>query len=82
MTQQLILCLQSGGEQEAVELLRKAGGMGEIARELAYRLYQICDRMGRTEEAIAYNALVVAWPEITKLASERPAPPAGQQSLL
>ena len=82
VTQQLIRRLQSGGEQEAAELLRKVGGMGEVARDLAYRLYQICDRKGRSEEAIAYNALVVAWPEITKLASERPAPPAGQQSLL
>jgi hypothetical protein len=43
--------------------------MGEIARDLAYRLYSVCERKGWTEEAIAYNSLVVAWPEITRLAN-------------
>lgn len=69
VTQHLIARLKSGGEQAAAELLRKVGGMGEIARDLAYRLYSVCDRKGWTEEAIAYNSLVVAWPEITRLAA-------------
>lgn len=70
VTQHLIRRLQNGGEQEAAALLRKVGGMGEIARDLAYRLYSVCERKGWTDEAIAYNSLVVAWPEISKLASE------------
>jgi putative DNA methylase len=70
VTQHLIARLKSGGEQSAAELLRKVGGMGEIARDLAYRLYSVCERKGRTEEAIAYNSLVVAWPEISRLAAE------------
>jgi putative DNA methylase len=45
------------------------GGLGEIARELAYRLYSTCERKGWTQDALAYNALIVAWPEIARLAS-------------
>lgn len=72
VTQHLIRRLTTGGEQSAADLLRKVGGMGEIARDLAYRLYSICERKGWTDEAIAYNSLVVAWPEISRLASESP----------
>ena len=42
--------------------------MGEIARDLAYRLYTLCERKKWAEEALAYNGLVIAWPELTKLA--------------
>jgi putative DNA methylase len=70
VAQHLIARLKSGGEQTAADLLRRVGGMGEIARDLAYRLYAVCERKGWTEEAIAYNSLVVAWPEIARLAAE------------
>lgn len=82
VAQHLIARLKSGGEQSAADLLRKVGGMGEIARDLAYRLYSVCERKGWTEEAIAYNSLVVAWPEITRLASEAPPSRAGEQITL
>jgi putative DNA methylase len=45
------------------------GGQGETARELAYRLYVICERKGWAKEALAYNSLVVAWPQIVRLAA-------------
>lgn len=70
VTQHLIARLKFAGEQAAADLLRKVGGMGEIARDLAYRLYSVSERKGWTEEAIAYNSLVVAWPEITRAAAE------------
>jgi putative DNA methylase len=57
-----------GSEAEASELLRKMRGHGETARELAYRLYRTCEAKNWTELALSYNALVVAWPEITRLA--------------
>ena len=38
-------------------------------RDLAYRLYAICERKGWAEEAGAYNVLVASWPEIARLAS-------------
>ena len=42
----------------------------ERARDLAYRLYGISERKGWAQEALPYNALVVAWPEIQRLAEE------------
>jgi putative DNA methylase len=68
-TQHLILALESGGESKAADLLRTIGGLGDTARELAYRLYSICEKKKWAKEALAYNALVVAWPEIARLAS-------------
>jgi putative DNA methylase len=43
-------------------------GDAEPARDLAYRLYNLCERKKWAQEALAYNGLVIAWPEITKLA--------------
>ncbi|MGH7740951.1 MAG: DUF1156 domain-containing protein [Candidatus Eiseniibacteriota bacterium] len=69
----LIRVLESGGEDAAAELVAKLGGRAEGARDLAYRLYAICDRpqKKRPAEALAYNSLVQSWPEITGLARER-----------
>jgi putative DNA methylase len=67
-TQHLIRTLQTKGESEAATLLNKLGGLGETARELAYRLYSICERKKWADEALAYNSLVIAWPELSKLA--------------
>jgi putative DNA methylase len=35
---------------------------------LAYRLYSTCERKKWAAEAMAYNGLVIAWPELSKLA--------------
>ena len=67
-TQHLIHTLQTKGEAEAALLLNQLGGMGEVARELAYRLFSICERKKWADEALAYNSLVIAWPELSKLA--------------
>jgi putative DNA methylase len=69
-TQYLIRALEEKGESGAAELAAKLGGLGETARELAYRLYTLCERKGWTEEAIAYNSLVVSWPAISHQAKE------------
>jgi putative DNA methylase len=66
----LIRALASGGEGAAAALLPKLGAKAEIARELAYRLYTLCERKKRAAEALAYNGLVQSWPEIARLASE------------
>ena len=52
-------------QAEAAQLLNRLGGYGHRARQLAYLLYRKADQAGRTEEAIAYNALIVAWPVLT-----------------
>jgi putative DNA methylase len=81
-TQHLIRALDTGGESKAAELVRQVGGgLGETARELAYRLYSLCERKKWPKEALAYNALVVSWSEIMRLAAERSVV-AGQQALL
>jgi putative DNA methylase len=69
---QLIRALEAGGESAAATLLAKLGGQAEIARELCYRLYTLCERKKRANEAMAYNALVQSWPEIVRLARDSP----------
>ena len=73
LTQHLISAL-GDSEAAAAALLREAGGgLGERARQLAYLLHQIADRRGWTEEAGAFNSLVQAWPDVSRLArSEAP----------
>jgi putative DNA methylase len=81
-THHLVRQLSDKGEEGAAELLRRLGGFGEVARELAYRLYAISDRKKWSEEARLYNGLVVAWPEVARLASGGQRSPTVQESLL
>ena len=70
MVHHLVRVLEGEGEIAAARLLRRIGGAGETARTLAHSLYGICDRQKRPAEARPYNALVLSWPEIRKLAQE------------
>jgi len=76
--QYLIRSLDKDGEKGAGVLLSKLGTLGETARDLAYRLYTICERKGWAQEALAYNMLVVAWPRIKEQSGKGPR----QESLL
>lgn len=78
----LIRVLEADGEGKAATLVAKLGGRAEIARELAYRLYTICERKKRAQEALAYNGLVQSWPEIARLAREGLVAHAGGQTAL
>jgi len=69
MVHQLVRALETGGEGAAAQLVAKLGSKAEIARELAYRLYTLCERKKRAAEALSYNALVQSWPEIIRLAA-------------
>ena len=77
----LIRVLESGGEGAAAEIVAKLGAKAEIAREIAYRLYTICEREKRPAEALAYNGLVQSWPELTRLARESGKPRVEQAGL-
>ncbi|OAI22055.1 hypothetical protein A1351_20690 [Methylosinus sp. R-45379] len=77
----LIRVLGSGGESAAAELVAKLGARAETARELAYRLYTICERKKRATEALAYNGLVQSWPEIVRLAQEGGKPAGAEPDL-
>ena len=68
-TQHLIRVLQNRGEQEAADLLAKLGSTGEAAKDLAYRLYGICEHKKWADEGLAYNNLAISWPELTRLAA-------------
>jgi putative DNA methylase len=70
LTQQLIRALVERGEVGAAEILRKVGALGDVAHDLAYRLFALCERKGWAQEAIAYNSLSASWPEIERLARE------------
>jgi putative DNA methylase len=67
------------GEEQAARLLARVRAVSptkaDAARELAYRLYTLCERKKRAQEALAYNSLVVAWPELMRLADQAPAMP-------
>lgn len=78
---QLIRALESGGEGAAAALVAKLGAKAEIARELCYRLYTLCERKKRAAEALSYNALVQSWPEIARLAGEGGKPRETQTAL-
>ncbi len=70
-THQLIRALTLTGEAAAAELLaRLPVHVTDPARDLAYRLYSTCERKKWAKEALAYNALVLSWPEIRRLAQD------------
>lgn len=79
---QLIRSLEASGESAAAALVAKLGSKAEVARELAYRLFSLCERKRRAQEALSYNALVQSWPEIMRLAQDRSVTPAIQDGKL
>lgn len=80
MVHHLVRALDSGGELGAAAIVAKLGSKAETARELAYRLYTLCERKKRATEAMAYNGLVQSWPEITRLAREGTKPKSTKQA--
>ena len=58
------------GHSCANDTQKEAEAIAERAKDLAYRLYTIAARKKWAQEAYAYNALVVAWPEIQSRAAE------------
>ena len=65
-TQHLIRRLmgEGGSEERAAELLAKLNYRADAVKDLAYRLYGICDRKKWADEGYAYNALVASWPAL------------------
>ncbi len=58
------------GDTATAELLRKLGSKAEVARDLAYKLFTVCESKKRSQEAQAYNELVMGWPELARLSRE------------
>ncbi len=71
LCQQLTYKMEKEGiEGCATAIANMYGSNAERAKDLAYRLYTIAERKKWAQEAYAYNALVVAWPEIQSRAAE------------
>lgn len=71
LTQLLVRAMGTGGIEACAAIVAAAahGSLAEEARNLAYRLYSICERKNWAEEGRVYNALVSEWPEIRKRAA-------------
>jgi putative DNA methylase len=69
---QLIRALRQSGESSAGKLLGQpnVASRAEAARQLAYRLYTLCERKGWAEDARAYNELITSWPAIESSAPQ------------
>ena len=75
---QLIRALKQEGESGAGKLLGAVKAQSESVRQLAYRLYTLCERQGWAEDARAYNELITSW---TGIESAAGAVPEGQGEL-
>ena len=69
-THHLVRVHEQGGDSAAADIMANIGADAETARDLAYRLYRICDKRNRPQEALGYNALVRSWGEISGLATQ------------
>lgn len=69
---QLIRAIRQGGESTAGSLLGQpnVAARAEAARQLAYRLYTLCERKGWAEDARAYNELITSWSAIESAAPQ------------
>ena len=71
LTQQLTHAMATGGvEACAKAIVMLFGSNADRAKDLAYRLYTIAEQKKWANEAFAYNALVVAWPDIQSCAAD------------
>ena len=71
LTQLLVRAMGTGGIEACAAIVAAAhGSLAEEARNLAYRLYSICERKNWAEEGRAYNSLVSEWPKIKERAAD------------
>ena len=70
LTQQLTYAMNTGGIEACAKIVVSMFGSNtERAKDLAYRLYTVSEQKKWANEAYAYNALVVAWPDIQSRAA-------------
>ena len=81
MTHQLLRIYynEKKGDEATAALLRRIGAKADVARDLAYKLFTVAENKKRTAEAQAYNALVLGWPELAKIAEAITTEPAAIQ---
>lgn len=69
-----LIRLYKVGEIPAAALLAKLGDKADAAKELAYRLYGICEKKKRSTEGQLYNDLITVWPDLVTRSKEAPPP--------
>ena len=74
---QLIRAYNMEGDSGAAQVLKGVEAKAEAARQLAYRLYTLCERRGWAEDARAYNEVVTGWSGIESAAAKVPGPVQG-----
>ena len=68
---QMIRALQTQGEAASGSLLGGMPARADNIRNLAYRLYTLCERKGWADEARAYNELIASWTAIEVASHEK-----------
>lgn len=71
---QLIRVFKTEGESGAGAVLAAVQAKSEATRQLAYRLYTLCERAGWSEDARAYNEIITSWSAIEAAATRVPGP--------
>lgn len=69
--QHLTAALEKEGIQGCVSLFRDSIGETDYLKNLAYHMYQLAEDSGMTQEAGAYNALVVSWEDILEATADQ-----------
>jgi putative DNA methylase len=67
---QLIRAFRQQGESGAGKLLAHLKPQAEAIRQLAYRLYTLCERQRWADDARAYNELITSWSAIESASAE------------
>ncbi len=57
---------------ETAVMLKKLGSKADDVRDLAYVLYNICEKRGEAKEGTPYNALIADWTNLTREAAAAP----------
>ncbi len=68
----LIRIFKTEGESGAGKALAAVASKTESTRQLAYRLYTLCERAGWPEDARAYNEIITSWSAIETSATAAP----------
>jgi putative DNA methylase len=77
----LVRAFRAEGESGAARVLKAVESKTEPIRQLAYRLYTLCERRSWADDARAYNELVSSWASVETVATAIPAPPSKKQAL-
>ncbi len=78
---QLVRVFKTDGESAAGKVLAAVAAKAEPIRQLAYRLYTLCERAGRAEDARAHSELITSWSPIESAATATPSTVPAQKTL-